>query len=464
MPRRRKFSPKEKTQISAPGLKRVGGRIYEEFLQELRFPHGLRAYDEMRKNSGTVGGFLRATEASFRSVRWFTVPSDDSPRAVAHAAFAESCRRDMQMTWSNIVSNAITFLPFGFSAMEMTFKERRGKEGLPKSLFDDGKIGFADLSLIGHDSILEWAYDPVKVNELIGIWQIAPPKYERVLIPREKFLLFRTKAEKDNPEGHSILREGYYDYYNMVRLEAVESISLERTGAGIPVVHLPKGATSKADGANSDEEKAEELVRSVRVDEQGGVVEPEGWQFRLERPTGRLDPQLFDLAIKRHRSGMLMSVLAVFLELGTARVGSFALAQQGRSFFETAFEGYVMAFEETYNEEAVPLLFELNGVDDQLPQLTHATIAGTDIESLTDAVKNLTDSGYLDPEDPMIRNYFKDLLRLPRGDTAEELRDITAENGKGSKEEDEDAVRRETEEEDENEDGGLPEDLPMRMS
>jgi len=462
LPRQPKSTPKPHVRISSTGLKRLGGRIFEEFLAELRFPQGLRAYDEMRKNSGVVGGFLRAIEASFRSVRWFTVPADDSPRATAHAAFAESCRRDMRLSWASYVSDSITFLPFGFSAMEMVFKRREGRQGKPPSMFSDGMIGFDEIPLIGHDSIIDWAWDEQDVNRLSGIWQIAPPTYQRVMIPREKFMLFRTKAEKDNPEGESILRQAYYDYYSMLRLEAVESISLERTGAGIPVVTLPKGATTKADvTSGSDEEAAEELVRSVRVDEQGGVIEPEGWKFRLERPNGRVDPQLFDLAIKRHRSSMLMSVLAVFLELGTARVGSFALASQGQNFFEAAFEGYVMSFEETYNEEALPLLFALNGVTDLLPKLTHVTVAGADISAIVEAVQRLTQEGYLDSTDPMIQNYLKDLIRLPRGDTAKELEDITRPNQPSSNGASPGGIKRD-EDEDEEDDNGIAEDELVR--
>ena len=346
-----------KVRMSSPGLKRVGGRVFEEFLPELRFPYGLRVYDEMRKNSGTIGGILRAIEASFRSVKWMSLPADDSPEAAFNAAFAESCRTDMKTTWNNHVSDAFTFLPFGFAAMEMWCKERKGAGGNPRSKYTDGRIGFADIALIGHDSIQEWAYDPDDPNELIGLWQLAPPAYTRVMVPRSKWLHFRTRAEKDNPEGESILRQAYYHYYNMMRLETVENISLERTGAGIPVIHLPKGATTVADhGPDSDEAAAQEIVKSVRIDEQGGIVEPDGWVFRLERPNGRVDPELFDLPIRRHRSGMLMSVLAVFLELGTARVGSFALAEQGQNFFHTAFEAYVQSYEETYNGEAIPFL------------------------------------------------------------------------------------------------------------
>jgi len=411
--------------ITTSGLKRLGGKVYEEFLPDLRFPRGLRVYDEMRKNNGVIGGFLRAIEASFRSVKWYHIPADDSPAAIANAAFAESCRKDLGRPWSAVTTDIQTFLPFGFSACEIWFKRRNGRRGDPPSLYSDNKVGIADISLIGHDSIEDWAWDEEDVNKLIGLWQVAPPKWEKVLIPREKFLLFRTRAEKDNPEGESLLRQAYYHYYAMTRLEAIETISLERTGAGIPTVKLPKGATTETElGDDSDEAAAKRLVASVRVDEQGGIVEPADWEFRFERPGGRVDPQLFDLAIRRHRSAMLMSVLGVFLELGTSRVGSFALAEQGQGFFENAFEGYVVSTEETYNDECIPLLFELNGVTTDLPLLTHTTVAGSNVEAISRAVKNLVEAGLLDSNDPLISNYLRGLLRFPTGDTVKETESL----------------------------------------
>lgn len=450
-------APKKKkkptVRISSSGLKRVGGRVYEEFLPELRFPQGLRVYDEMRKNSGVVGGFLRAVGSSFRSVKWVTAPADDSPDAAMRAAFHESCRDDMELSWNDFVSNAVTCLPFGFAAHEMWFKLRQGRKADPSSKYTDGRVGIAGLPLVGHDSIQEWAWDLDDPNKLTGLWQIAPPKHERVMLPRAKMLLFRTCPEKDNPEGESLLRQAYYDYYSMMRLENIESISLERTGMGIPAVILPKDATSEVDAPGaSDEAAAQALVSKVRVDEQGGIVVPHGWEFQLIRPTGRVDPQLFDLAIRRHRTGMLISVLAVFLELGSARVGSFALAKQGQGFFEIAFEGYVQAFEETYNEEVIPLLFELNGVDDKLPKLTHTTAAGVNVQAIVEAVTSLVDTGLVDGTDPTLQSYMRDLLRLPRGDTVEELeKPAVSRNGDRPDDEDviRDRVRREDDEEEE---------------
>lgn len=408
---------KPEVQISASGPTRFGGIISEEFLPELRFPRAVRVYDEMRKNNPIVGGFMRAIEAAFRSTRWRSQPKDSSPEAIRRAEFLDQCLNDMDRPWAEVLPDILTFLPFGFAAMEMVFKERRGRHAKPPSKYDDGRVGFRDLVLIPHATILNWIYDPDDPNELIGIRQLSTGLGAigsgTIEIPIEKCLLFRIRAEKDSPEGESVLRQAYRPYYFMNNLEVIEAISLERTGAGIPVVSLPQGASSIRDaGAESDEYAAQNLVRKIRADEQAGIVKPYGWEFDIVTSKG-LRPELFDLAINRHRSNMLISVLAAFLELGTSRVGSYAAAKAGRSHFENALEGWVLTVEDILNSKAVPLLFELNGITDgDLPLLTHTTVAGESLEVIINSIVQLHQNGLIQSS-PALSQYLADLLRLP---------------------------------------------------
>lgn len=409
------------------GLNIWGGQIMEDYLPELRGKAGIAVYNEMRKGNPIAGGFIRAIEMAFRSVTWIDIPYEMDEKGMERAAFLTSVRKDMRDPWAVIMANATTVLPFGHAPFEMTFKHRNGRKGKQSSEFDDGKIGLENLDLIPQDTIERWETE-LNSPEVIAITQKAPPDYREIRIPIDKVINFRLRTEKDNPEGESIFRQAYRPWYFMNNLEAIEGISLERTGAGIPLIVLPKGATTIKDkGTDSDEQAAINIVKQVRVDEQGGIVLFSGWEFRLARPEGRVDPDLFDLAIKRHRSNMLISVLAAFLEFGTARVGSFALAQQSRSFFEVALEGYVSIIEETFNKKVIPLLFELNGiVDGKLPKLTHTTVGDPELESLAGYIKTLTETGYLKP-DPVLRDYLRDVARLPKGASVSERQQLTPE-------------------------------------
>lgn len=417
-----------KIQISISGPNRVGGLIFDEFLPELRFPQGTRIYNEMRKNSPIIGGFLRAIEAAFRSTQYVAIPYDNSKVGLDRATFLNQCINDMERCWADVLSDILTFLPFGFSAMEMVYKQRRGHGGVVSSKHNDGRIGLRDLVLIPHESINEWIWDEEPggdPNKLIGLRQLAinVGSYSAsntgwVDIPIKKVMLTRVRPEKNSPEGESILRQAYRSWYFMNNLEVVEAISLERTGAGVPMIKLPEGATSIGDeGGSSDEQKARDIVSQIRADEQGGIVVPHGWEFELVTSTG-LRPELFDLAIKRHRSNILISVLALFLELGASRVGSFALASVGRSHFENAWEGWATAALDVFNETVVPMLFRLNGIDDyRLPKLAHAALAGQGLETTMKSITEFMKLEVFDKNDPVLKEHVMSLLGIPRGST-----------------------------------------------
>ena len=410
-------------QASASGPTRFGGIIQQEFLQELRWPDAYKVYDEMRKNSAAIGGFIRAIESAFRAVTWHAIPFDDMIEDKLKAAYLEQNLNDMSRSWSDVMSDILTMIPFGFAPMEMVFKFRRGRGEDPPSKFSDGQVGLKDLILIPQDTIMEWVYDePDNPSTLLGLKQMDLLSQVGgggiIEIPKKKFLNFRVRAERDNPEGESVLRQAYRSYYFQTNLEVVEAISLERTGAGIPLMKLPKESTTKAKlGDRSDEAKAQNIVKALRADEQGGVVIPDSWDLTLLHAQG-LRPELFDLSIKRHRANLLISVLAAFLEMGTARVGSFATSKVGRSFFEAAFDGWTSAVESPFNDKLVPLLFELNGWEtDRLPKLTHSALAGEDHEEIMKAIVELAKEGMLDKTDPSLRQHITSLLRIPEGAT-----------------------------------------------
>lgn len=422
---RKSKTKKEKTnlqpRLATTGLAIWGGNIIEDYLPDLRGKRAIAVFNEMRKGNPIAGGFIRAIEMAFRSIIWSDIPYENTLEGNKRAALLTSVRHDMREPWATILANATTVLPFGHAPFEMTFKHRAGRSGTRPSDFEDGKVGLDNLDLIPQDTIERWETDDPLSSTVVAIIQRPPVSQTEIRIPMEKVVNFRLRTEKDNPEGESIFRQAYRSWYFMQNLEAIEGISLERTGAGIPLIKLPKGATTIADkGAFSDEQAAINIVKQVRVDEQGGIVIWDGWEFRLARPEGRVDPDLFDLAIKRHRSNMLISVLAAFLEFGTARVGSFALAQQSRSFFEVALEGYIGIIEEQFNKFVVPLLFELNGITDgKLPRLTHTTIGDPELQNLSRYIADLTKSGYLQPS-PQLNEYLSDLARFPRGASVSE--------------------------------------------
>ncbi len=199
----------EINELGRTGVNRYGGLFYEEFLPELRGLNGVRVYEEMANNDSTVGAILFAIKNLIRQASWSVQPASKDDADILAAEFVESCLHDMQATWTDTISEILSFLTYGWSVVEIVYKRRMGrkKSSHIDSKFDDGLIGWQKLPIRAQASLYQWEYD--SHDNLTAFIQMPAPSFKIIRIPIEKILLFRTESHKDNPEGRSILRNAY---------------------------------------------------------------------------------------------------------------------------------------------------------------------------------------------------------------------------------------------------------------
>ena len=222
------------------GQKRYSGVFFEEFLPELRGSRGAAIYKEMADNDDVIGAILFAIENLIRQAEFTVSPGGKKPEDKEAAEFVEDCMNDMNgQTWTDTISEILSFLTYGWSVHEIVYKRRMGKNKDPRlnSKYDDGLIGWRKLAIRSQETLWRWEYD--ENDELVGLSQIAPPDYLVRTIPLEKCLHFRTSSRKNNPEGRSILRNAYRSWYFKKHLQEVEGIGIERDLAGRHVLQPP---------------------------------------------------------------------------------------------------------------------------------------------------------------------------------------------------------------------------------
>ena len=345
-----------------------GSIFFEEFLPELRGIKGVQAYTEMADNDATIGAILYAIEMLERNVEFHIEPGGDTAKDKEAAEFVESCMDDMERTWADTLSEILSFQTYGWSWHEIVYKRRVGKTSLPitNSKYDDGLIGWRKLPIRAQDTLYGWEYKD-DTDDLIGMTQMPAPKFDRITIPIEKSLHFRTRSRKDNPEGRSILRTAYRAYYFKKRLEEIEGYGMERDLAGFPVLYGPEGM----DLWNTEDPemaealgRAEYIVSSIRRDAREGLVLPggeNGWKLELVSSGSR---RQFDTnaIIDRYDKRIATSVLADFVMMGQQQVGSFALADSKTRIFALAVGTYLDVICEVFNNQAIPRLIDLNGL------------------------------------------------------------------------------------------------------
>lgn len=417
------------------GQKRYGGFFFEEFLKELQGRKGIAIYKEMSENDDIAGAILYAIEMLIRQASWNVQPRGTTPADKEARDFVLSCMDDMSDTWSDTISEILSFLTYGWSAHEIVYKRRCGKRKDPRlrSKYTDGLIGWQKLPIRAQETLYEWLYDDN--DNIVGLVQNPPPDFGLINIPIEKLLLFKTKSRKGNPEGRSILRNAYRDWYFKRRIQEIEGIGIERDLAGLPTMTAPEGLNIW------DEEDpemvamrvaAERVVQNIRRDSLEGLVVPNGWKVELLSTGGR---RQFDTSaiIERYDSRIAMTVLADFILMGHQSVGSFALSSDKTKMFSMAIGSYLDIICEVFNNVAIPALIDINGdhfagITDY-PQLTHGDVEDANLEKLGNFIHQMVGCGALIPDEGL-EDFIRDAAGMPeRLEDWDDKEDTSASDG-----------------------------------
>ena len=429
------------------GLTRYGtvSRVYEEFLRELQGPQGMKSYREMADNDPIVGAIMFAAMHLCRKVSFKFKPKDDSIEAKAVADFCGGAIfDDMDSAWPDTLSEILTMLVFGWSMMEFRMKRRLGM-GEPKlapeplgsqiiggvgykspdnvpSRFSDGKIGFRSWSLRSQETLFMWEFD--EDSNAVVMQQMAPPDYRIRRIPLTKAFLFRTQVAKNNPEGRSMLRNAWTSYYMKKNLQVFEGIGIERELAGYPMIQIekpdPKNNLYAPDIWNPKDpamvtllSTLQHIVRSVRKDEQMGLVMPWWAKFTLVS-TGSRRATSTNEVIARYDQRIAMSMMADFIMLGHEAVGSKALAATKISLFTSALSSFLDTVCAIVNRQAVVMLLDFNGIDQSLaPSMTHGDVENVNLQELGDFIAKVSSTGFNPLAGQDAQEKIMDIARLP---------------------------------------------------
>ena len=191
------------TEYGRTGLRRWGGQVREEFLQELQGDRGRKVIREMVSNDPIVGAILYATEQFARQVSWRIEPPPgaDAEEEKITEFVRGALFDDMSTTWQDMLSERLTMLPWGFESAEIVYKQRSGEGRTPgqSSRFSDGMIGWRKGPTRALESLFVWRFDDE--GGVQAFVQRDPNSAATYEIPIEKSLLFRTSIRKGNPEG-----------------------------------------------------------------------------------------------------------------------------------------------------------------------------------------------------------------------------------------------------------------------
>lgn len=379
-------------EVGAIGLKRSVGFIHEEFLAELSGIRGVDVFKQMSNNDAVVGALLFAIKMLISQVPWHAQRVSDNQVDIDAADFLAWNMHHMEQSWYETISEILSFLVFGWALVEEVIMRR-----------DDNRIVWKKLPLRAQDTLLDWVYED-DTDHLIAMKQNPPPTYRTREVPLNISMLFRADHYKNNPEGRSILRTAYRDWYFKTHTENIEGIGLERDLAGIPVAKIP-GRILNSDKITDKAivSRVEDILKKIKNNEEAYILTSSDvdketkvpkYEFSLLGTAGR---RLFDTTkiIDRRSKATAMSVLADFLFLGQGEKGSHALASSKTKLFSTAIGSWLDSIAGVFNRGGIPRLFEKNvfpGIK-ELPELKHGDIETPDLEILGKFIGTLAAAG-----------------------------------------------------------------------
>jgi len=420
-------------EIGSTGLRRFGGNIVEEYDRAFRSLNKRVALYKQMGDDAIVASVLQAIRMRLRRVGWHVEAGGESEGDKQAADFLQTCLDDMSQTWGDTIDQALDMLQFGFQVSETVYKRREGPKEEAGSKYDDGRIGWRKWIFISPDSLAsgdEWKFDENGGIQGVNQYDMyRQPTVGKVFIPIDKAILFRTTAQRNNPEGRSLLRAMYGPYFLKRGLEDIEAISAERLGTGFPVLYAGSDV-GKGTGANSDLETLKNIVRNVRTDEQMGLFLPwakmgagaepgKGILFELVSPPGRGGVD-FNQVITRHSQHLAMTGLAQFIHLGMAQVGARSLGESSQDFFTLAIEAWADGLADTINRYGVDRLMKLNNFPGLTanPMLVHDSVSGNNLPEIAAYINQLSQARLITPS-LELEQYLREAANLPYDELAE---------------------------------------------
>ena len=419
-----------KTTLGVAGDNTYNGQIRaDEFLPELRGKKAIRKYREMRDNDSTVGAVMYSVEQILRDIDLHVKPADDSDAAKVEKEFVESVLDDMDHTLDDHISDALSYLSYGFGWFEVIYKRRVGPtERSPKknSKYTDGRIGVRKIASRAPWTVSKFDVEQ-KTGDVLGIEQEVGFMGGRNYIPLNKSLYYRTTSLNGDPSGRSILRNAYTSYEYLNNLQSIEAIAVERELAGIPVARIPaeylSGDASAAQ--TSFVHNLQQVLRDVKFNEQGYIILPSDTypdkdgapsstrlvDVELMASNGKRNIDINPI-VSRYQHDIARSMLSEFLLLGTSG-GSYALSKSKTDLFLRALESYIQAIVDVLNKQLVERLWQLNGLNyDMIPTIVAGDVAPHDLREISSFLRNLNGAGIDVSSHPEVISDLMDIAEL----------------------------------------------------
>lgn len=402
------------------GLKVISKQIVEDAEKEWRMPQRIKTIDNMCKD-GYISAAIQFIILTLGQVEWKVEPpigATDSEKERAKAL--NSMMDDMEHSWFSFCVSLLSSVKYGFSVHEKVYKRRIKGD----SRYDDGLIGWHSFPSRAQSTLNGWEFsndgrkltaflqslDNIQYSERYTNISVTG---QPIRIPREKFMLFRTSPQNDNPEGAASIKAAYtaWRYKKFIEEEEAKGIGRDLGGLlhlEIPAAYMSPDASPAFKAIYEDTKRA---GRNISVGEQNCLVTASDCDETTKQ-------KLFDVKlltsqgsrgydtneiIQRYTSQMLVSMFADLLQLGNDATGSFALAGAKQDVIQLALTFRLKEIRDVLNSELIPQTYQMNGwSDSRLPTFEFGSIAPVSMDELGKFVQRVSAVSMIERDRPVL--------------------------------------------------------------
>ena len=361
--------------------------LESEHVPDLLWPYSVDVYERMRKDP-QVASIARAVQGPLLKTRRRLDPQDARPDVVDLVAKdlglpvigqpkRPPSRRKGRFSFREHVRLALTsfWLGVAFFEQEAVYNPDDRRAHLHR-------LGFRPLKTLA---------EPPKVARdggLVSIKQNGISNEPSREIPVRQLVAYVHQREGGNWLGRSVLRPAYQPYLLRDRLVRTDTISHDRFGVGTPTY-------TSGDPEGRDLAKGEELMKSLRSGEEGGLSLPKDAKAEILVPMGAIPDTL--KSIEYHDRKIAGTLVGHVFNLGQqSGTGSYALGMVQQNQFTESLESFNDEIDDVTNAHVVEDLVDWNwGPNEPCPRIVSDPIS----EKWTaQMLKFLVDAGILRPD------------------------------------------------------------------
>jgi hypothetical protein len=374
--------------IGASGTKIIDGILNEEYNRRLQGERKWHQYERM-ENDPHIAEVEAAGKMPIIRADWKIERAEDKPIDREMEDFSNDMVFGRKADpFRSFLDPALDMLFDGFAWFEKIFVVKEW--GPQKKLMYQWK----QLAWRHARTVFRWYFDPDDRN-LSGLQQYADfgdGNYRYQDIDVTYLLVFTANRRGQNYAGRGGKRFMYKPWRMLSTFEKILAIYYDRTGAGVPVVTVPKGTS---------EERKEALAEALglyRSGERAYLILEEGEELAWHQGSSKGQVNMLP-GMQFQRETIGKGVLAPFLNYGTTQTGSRALGDTMVDFFMSANQGVADHVAEDYNTHALHKLLALNFdiEKNEPPRLVAKGIDARDVAKQATAVKTYVDAGVIDP-------------------------------------------------------------------